>query len=104
MTKDFMGRFPIVIHYDDLDTKALVDLLTNSSISPLKREKETFRKAGVKLTVTEGYKEAVARAACDLETGARGLNRFLEILFSEALEKIKDAFSDTKQEIENYHL
>lgn len=73
MTKDFMGRFPIVIHYDDLDTKALVDLLTNSSISPLKREKETFRKAGVKLTVTEGYKEAVARAACDLETGARGL-------------------------------
>lgn len=73
MTKDFMGRFPIVIHYDDLDTKALVDLLTNSSISPLKREKETFKKTGVKLTVTEGYKEAVARAACDLETGARGL-------------------------------
>ena len=27
LTKDFMGRFPIVIHYDDLDTKALVDLL-----------------------------------------------------------------------------
>ena len=73
MTKDFMGRFPIVVHYDDLDTKALVDLLTNSLVSPLKREVETFKKAGVKLTVTEGYKEAVAKAACDLETGARGL-------------------------------
>lgn len=73
MTKDFMGRFPIIIHYDDLDMKALIDVLVNSEASPLKREEMVFSKAGVKLTVTEDYKEAVARAAASMETGARGL-------------------------------
>lgn len=73
MTKDFIGRFPIIIHYNDLDAKALVDVLVNSEASPLKRERDVFSKAGVKLTVTEDYMEAVARAAADMETGARGL-------------------------------
>lgn len=73
MTKDFIGRFPIIIHYDDLDTEALVDVLINSESSPLKREEDVFSKAGVKLTVTEDYMNAVARAAADMETGARGL-------------------------------
>lgn len=73
MTKDFIGRFPIIIHYNDLDTEALVDVLINSESSPLKREEDVFSKAGVKLTVTEDYMNAVARAAADMETGARGL-------------------------------
>lgn len=73
MTKDFIGRFPIIIHYNDLDAKALVDVLVNSEASPLKRERDVFSKAGVKLTVTEDYMEAVARAAINMETGARGL-------------------------------
>lgn len=73
MTKDFIGRFPIIIHYDDLDTEALVDVLINSESSPLRREEDVFSKAGVKLTVTEDYMNAVARAAADMETGARGL-------------------------------
>lgn len=73
MTKDFIGRFPIIIHYDDLDTEALVDVLINSESSPLRREEDVFSKAGVKLTVTEDYMNAVARAAADMETGVRGL-------------------------------
>lgn len=73
MTKDFIGRFPIIIHYDDLDTEALVDVLINSESSPLRREEDVFSKAGVKLTVTEDYMNAVARAAANMETGARGL-------------------------------
>lgn len=89
MTKDFIGRFPIIIHYNDLDTKALVDVLVNSEASPLKREREVFSKAGVKLTVTEDYMEAVARAAINMETGARGLKGIVKNTTWPSYDKVK---------------
>ena len=89
MTKDFIGRFPIIIHYDDLDAKALVDVLVNSEASPLKREETVFSKAGVKLTVTEDYMEAVARAAINMETGARGLKGIVKNTTWPSYDKVK---------------
>ena len=89
MTKDFIGRFPIIIHYNDLDTKALVDVLVNSEASPLKRERDVFSKAGVKLTVTEDYMEAVARAAINMETGARGLKGIVKNTTWPSYDKVK---------------
>ncbi len=89
MTKDFIGRFPIIIHYNDLDVKALVDVLVNSEASPLKRERDVFSKAGVKLTVTEDYMEAVARAAINMETGARGLKGIVKNTTWPSYDKVK---------------
>lgn len=89
MTKDFIGRFPIIIHYNDLDAKALVDVLVNSEASPLKRERDVFSKAGVKLTVTEDYMEAVARAAISMETGARGLKGIVKNTTWPSYDKVK---------------
>lgn len=89
MTKDFIGRFPIIIHYNDLDAKALVDVLVNSLASPLKRERDVFSKAGVKLTVTEDYMEAVARAAANMETGARGLKGIVKNTTWPSYDKVK---------------
>lgn len=89
MTKDFIGRFPIIIHYNDLDAKALVDVLVNSEASPLKRERDVFSKAGVKLTVTEDYMEAVARAAINMETGARGLKGIVKNTTWPSYDKVK---------------
>ena len=86
MTKDFIGRFPIIIH---LDAKALVDVLVNSEASPLKRERDVFSKAGVKLTVTEDYMEAVARAAINMETGARGLKGIVKNTTWPSYDKVK---------------
>lgn len=77
MTKEFMGRFPIVIHFDPLDKKALYDVLTTSNKSPLKREEKTFGNAGVRLKVTPAYLEAVTQSALKLDTGARGLKRIV---------------------------
>lgn len=89
MTKDFIGRFPIIIRYNDLDAKALVDVLVNSEASPLKRERDVFSKAGVKLTVTEDYMEAVARAAINMETGARGLKGIVKNTTWPSYDKVK---------------
>ncbi len=77
MTKEFMGRFPIVIHFKDLDKDSLRDVLTDSDKSPLLREKNTFMNAGVKLSVTPEYLEAIALGAFKLNTGARGLKKLV---------------------------
>lgn len=77
MTKEFMGRFPIVVHFKDLDKQDLFDILTTSNKSPLKREEKTFDNAGVRLRVTPAYLEAVTNGALKLKTGARGLKRIV---------------------------
>lgn len=77
MTKEFMGRFPIVIHFKDLNKEDLLNVLTTSNKSPLKREQRTFDNAGVRLNVTPAYLEAVSQGALKLKTGARGLKRIV---------------------------
>ena len=101
MTKDFMGRFPIVIHYNDLDAKALADILVNSSVSPLKREEEVFSKAGVKLTVTPEWIEAIASEAAQMETGARGLKGLVRNVTCPSYAKVKAEPNEYREVILN---
>jgi ATP-dependent Clp protease ATP-binding subunit ClpX len=77
MTKEFMSRFPIVIHFKDLDKEDLLNVLKSSNKSPLRREEKTFENAGARLHVTPAYLDAVATAALKLKTGARGLKRIV---------------------------
>lgn len=77
MTKEFMGRFPVVIHFKSLGKDDLLAVLTESNKSPLKREEKTFGNAGARLRVTPAYLEAVAQGALKLKTGARGLKRIV---------------------------
>lgn len=73
MPKEFMGRFPTIIHLNDLSKENLKDVFTKSDESPLLREKEHFKKVGVKLTATDNYIDAIANKAYQLKYGARGL-------------------------------
>ena len=73
MPKEFMGRFPTIIHLNDLSKENLKDVFTKSDESPLLREKEHFKKVGVKLTATDDYIDAIANKAYRLKYGARGL-------------------------------
>lgn len=73
MPKEFMGRFPTIIHLNDLSKENLKDVFTKSDESPLLREKEHFKKVGVKLTATDDYIDAIANKAYQLKYGARGL-------------------------------
>ncbi len=71
--REFMGRFPTIIHLNDLSKENLKDVFTKSDESPLLKEKEHFKKVGVKLTATDDYIEAIASKAYELKYGARGL-------------------------------
>ena len=73
MPKEFMGRFPTIIHLNDLSKENLKDVFTKSDESPLLREKEHFKKVGVKLTATDDYIDVIANKAYQLKYGARGL-------------------------------
>lgn len=97
MTKEFMGRFPIVVHFKDLDKQDLFDILTTSNKSPLKREEKTFDNAGVRLRVTPAYLEAVTTGALKLKTGARGLKRIVSDTTWRPYAKIKN--DDSYEEV-----
>lgn len=71
--REFMGRFPTIIHLNDLSKENLKEVFTKSDESPLLKEKEHFKKVGVKLTATDDYIEAIANKAYELKYGARGL-------------------------------
>lgn len=73
MPREFMGRFPTVIHLNDLTKENLKDVFIKSDESPLLKEKEHFKKVGVELVATDDYIDAIANKAYELKYGARGL-------------------------------
>lgn len=77
MTNEFMGRFPIIIHLDDLNVDGIRQILLASDESALKIQEEVFGKRGVKLSTKDGYILAVANKALERKIGARGLNKIV---------------------------
>lgn len=73
VTKEFIGRFPVIIHLNDLEIKELKRVLVESTKSPLKEEERNFKELGIELKTTDGYREAIAKKAYKKGTGARGL-------------------------------
>ena len=74
MTDEFMGRMPIIIRMNDLSVNSMKDILKKSRKSPIKVQKEKFKKVGVKLKFTDKALESIARKAKEQKTGARGLS------------------------------
>ena len=77
MTKEFMGRHPVIIHLNSLDIDGIRRVLLESDDSALKIQEEVFASAGVKLTTKDGYIVSVAKKALDEDLGARGLNTYI---------------------------
>lgn len=73
MTKEFMARFPTIVHFDDMDYEKIKTILENSDESPLKLEQEKFKKLGVDLEFTDLYKDKIINNALNKKTGVRGL-------------------------------
>ncbi|RMF88140.1 MAG: ATP-dependent Clp protease ATP-binding subunit ClpX [Nitrospirae bacterium] len=75
---ELIGRLPTIAALDELDEDALVRILTEPRNALVKQYQHFFAYEGVKLTFTEGALRAVARAAQERKTGARGLRAVLE--------------------------
>jgi len=77
---EFIGRLPVVATLDDLDEKALIEILTKPKNALVKQYGRLFEMEGAKLTFTEDALKAVATRAIQRKTGARGLRSIMEAI------------------------
>ena len=75
---ELVGRLPVIVGLDNLDVDSLVRILTEPKNSLTKQYKKLFAMDGVELEFTPEAMRAVAEAAIERNTGARGLRSILE--------------------------
>ncbi len=75
---EFVGRLPVIATLEDLDTGALVQILTEPKNALVKQYQRLFEMEGVGLSFTEDALTAIADKAIERKTGARGLRSIME--------------------------
>ena len=75
---EFVGRLPVIATLDELDEKALVDILVRPRNALVRQYQKLFEMENVHLKFTEGSLGSIAREAIKRKTGARGLRAILE--------------------------
>ena len=75
---EFVGRMPVVAALEELDEKALIEILVAPKNALIKQYQRLFLMEGVELEVRPGALGAVATKALARKTGARGLRSILE--------------------------
>jgi ATP-dependent Clp protease ATP-binding subunit ClpX len=75
---EFVGRLPVVATLEELDEKALVQILTEPKNALTKQYQRLFEMENAELEFRDDALLAVARKAMARKTGARGLRTILE--------------------------
>ena len=75
---EFIGRIPIHTTLDELSLDALVRILSEPKNALIKQYKKLFQLEGVELKLVDEALLAVAEAAVERKSGARGLRAILE--------------------------
>ena len=78
MIPEFVGRLPIVATLEELDSAALVEILTEPKNALVKQYQKLLELEAVELRFTKGALEAIAKLALERRSGARGLRSILE--------------------------
>ncbi len=76
---EFIGRMPVTAVLEELDEKALVEILTKPKNAITKQYKRLLELDGVELSFTDESLKAVATLAMKEKSGARGLRAILEV-------------------------
>jgi ATP-dependent Clp protease ATP-binding subunit ClpX len=82
---EFIGRLPVLATLEDLDEKALIEILTKPKNALVKQYGRLFEMEGAKLTFTEDALRAVATRAIQRKTGARGLRSIMESILLDTM-------------------
>jgi ATP-dependent Clp protease ATP-binding subunit ClpX len=75
---EFVGRLPLIATLGELDSDALVRILTEPKNSLTKQYGKLFEMDGVEVDFRDDALRAVAKRAMERKTGARGLRSILE--------------------------
>jgi ATP-dependent Clp protease ATP-binding subunit ClpX len=82
---EFVGRLPVVATLEDLDKKALVEILTKPKNALVKQYQRLFEMEDVSLDFTEEAFQAISEKATARKTGARGLRSIMEAILLEPM-------------------
>jgi ATP-dependent Clp protease ATP-binding subunit ClpX len=85
---EFVGRLPVVATLEELDEKALIQILTEPRNALSRQYEKLMSFEKVKLKFTEGALVAIARKAYGQKTGARGLRAILEEVMLEVMYEV----------------
>ena len=75
---EFIGRLPVIATLEDLDEKALMQILTEPKNALVKQYQRLFEMEDTSLTITPDALKAISRRAIERKTGARGLRSIME--------------------------
>jgi ATP-dependent Clp protease ATP-binding subunit ClpX len=78
MIPEFIGRLPIITSVENLDQKALMQILTEPKNALVKQYQKLFELDDVELDFSNEALEVVADLAIKRGTGARGLRAIME--------------------------
>lgn len=82
---ELIGRLPVITTLTELDESALVEILTKPKNAIVKQYTAMLGMEDVKLTITDDGLRAIAAAALERKTGARGLRSILEKILLEPM-------------------
>lgn len=85
---EFIGRLPVITTLDQLDTEALVRILTEPRNSLVKQYGKLFSLDDVDLEVEPGALDEIAREALKRKTGARALRSIFEQIMLEVMYEV----------------
>ena len=82
---EFVGRLPVIATLEDLDEKALVEILSEPKNALAKQYRKLFELEEVGLSFTDDALVAIARKAIQRKTGARGLRSIVEAILLDTM-------------------
>ncbi len=82
---EFVGRLPVIATLDDLDEAAMIEILTTPKNALVKQYQTLFEMEDVRLSLSSGALEAIAKKAIARKTGARGLRSILEAILLDTM-------------------
>ena len=82
---EFIGRLPVVATLEDLDQRALVDILVRPKNALVKQYQRLFEMESVKLTFSDDALTSIARKAMGRKSGARGLRSIMEAILLDTM-------------------
>ena len=85
MIPEFVGRFPVIVAFDELSEDMLVEILWKPKNSLVKQYKKLFEMEDVKLRFNQDAMVSIVREAIARKTGARGLRAILEEVMLEVM-------------------
>tara|TARA_Y100000590_G_scaffold469064_1_gene654686 strand:- start:2333 stop:3604 length:1272 start_codon:yes stop_codon:yes gene_type:complete len=90
MIPEFVGRLPVIATLNNLDEKALVDILTKPKNALTRQFQYLFEMEKVNLEFKNDALKSIAIKALDKKTGARGLRAIIEEKLLDIMFKLPD--------------